>query len=130
MADKDNLEQKLGRIFNTLSAFPQKLKNAVQEGVSDPTNLACVNKNEEFDYNLLEQDIRRIHEDLRARGNVILGSHLILDDRQDRMEIKTYTQREDETFCTSVEAKVRKANIPKDVAEVLEKDGRVKLALK
>ncbi len=131
MENQDNFWQKFGRLCNTFSVFQQELKNAVQEGLSEPSKLDCVNKNGEFDYDLLEQDIRVIHKLLRKRGNVILGSHLILDGKQDLMEIKTYTQREDKTFCTSVKAKVRvKTNIPEDVAEELDKEGRVELALK
>ncbi|MDJ0615166.1 MAG: hypothetical protein QNJ63_00105 [Calothrix sp. MO_192.B10] len=130
MKDQENLDQKLGRLFGNMTGFAKKVTDAVQEGLSESPNLVCV-QNGILNFDLIEQDIKRIHKVLRARGDVILGSHLTLDDKQDFMEITTYTERKDRTFSTSVETEVRRVtNIPEDVLDELKTKGRVELHLK
>ncbi|XHR83950.1 MAG: hypothetical protein ACFKPT_06350 [Gloeotrichia echinulata GP01] len=75
--------------------------------------------------------MKRIQGDLRARGDKVLGSHLILDHQDDLMEIRTYTERGDKTFVITVDAEVKLVtNIPADIVEELKQKGRVELNLK
>ena len=47
------------------------------------------------------------------------------------MEIRTYTERGDKTFVITVDAEVKQVtNLPSDISEELEKEGRVELNLK
>jgi hypothetical protein len=46
------------------------------------------------------------------------------------MEIRTYTERSDKTFVNTIDAKVKRVtNIPSEILEELQKEGRVELNL-
>jgi len=61
----------------------------------------------------------------------LLGSHLILDDKNDLMEINIYTQKNGETFRTTIKSEVQRVtNILSHVRDELKNSGRVELNLK
>ncbi len=129
--DKDeNLQDKFGKLFDTITSIPKKITDAVEEGLRERSNLICV-QNGLLDFDLIEDDVRQIHRNLKARGDKVLGSHLILDEARDLMEIKTYTERGNKTFLITVDAEVRRiTNIPSDLLNELKQRGRIELSLK
>jgi hypothetical protein len=92
--------------------------------------LICV-QNGLLDFDLIEDDVRQIHRNLKARGNKVLGSHLILDDELNLMEIRTYTERGDKTFLITVDAEVRRViNVPRNILNEFTRRGRIEISLK
>jgi hypothetical protein len=130
MDKQESLQDKFGKLFNTITNIPKKLADAVEEGLKENSDLVCVQEGL-LNFERIEEDVRRIQGDLKARGDKVLGSHLILDDERNLMEIKTYTERGDKTFVITVDAEVKRiTNIPSDVLEELKEKGRVELSLK
>lgn len=129
MDKQESLKDKFGKLFDTITSIPKKLTNAIEEGLREPYDFVCV-QNGLLNFDLIEDDVREIHTNLKNRGNRVLGSHLILDDERDLMEIRTYTERGDKTFLITVDAEVRRVtNIPKNVLDELKKKGRIELSL-
>jgi hypothetical protein len=130
MDKQESVQNKFGKLFKTITSIPKQLADAVEEGLKEPSNLISVQEGL-LNFERIEEDVKRIQGDLKARGDKVLGSHLILDDERNFMEIKTYTERGDKTFVITVDAEViRVTNIPSDVLEKLQKEGRVELNLK
>ncbi|MFM9157736.1 MAG: hypothetical protein ACKOPK_07400, partial [Dolichospermum sp.] len=130
MDKQESLQDKFGKLFNNLTSIPKKLADAVEEGLKETPNLLCV-QDGVLNFELIEEDVRRIQRDMKARGDKVLGSQLILDDELDLMEIRTYTERGDKTFVNTIDAKVKRVtNIPSEIFEELQKKGRVELSLK
>ncbi|MCC5606577.1 hypothetical protein LC612_07190 [Nostoc sp. CHAB 5834] len=130
---QESLQDKFDKIYNKITNLPKQLADAVEEGLKEglrqPSNLVCVQEGV-LDFERIEEDVRRIQEDLKARGEV-LGSHLILDDKQNFMEIRTYIKRNDEIFVIPVNAEVKQVtNIPSNFVDELQQKGRVELSLK
>ncbi|WP_254172955.1 hypothetical protein [Planktothrix pseudagardhii] len=130
MDKQESLQDKFGKLFDTITNIPKKLADAVEDGLREPSNLVCV-KDGLLDFEQIEDDVREIHRNLKARGDKVLGSHLILDDQRNLMEIRTYAERGNKTFVIPVDAEVRRVtNIPPDVLDELKKKGRIELSLK
>ncbi|XZF60951.1 MAG: hypothetical protein ACSI46_17950 [Gloeotrichia echinulata DVL01] len=130
MDKQESLQNKFGKLFNTITSIPKQLAEAVEEGLKEPSNLVCIQEGL-LNFERIEEDVKRIQGDLRARGDKVLGSHLILDHQDDLMEIRTYTERGDKTFVITVDAEVKLVtNIPADIVEELQQKGRVELNLK
>jgi hypothetical protein len=130
MDKQESLQDKFGKIFKNVTDIPKKLADAVEEGLKESSNLVCVQEGL-LNFELIKEDVRRIQGDLKARGDTVLGSHLILDDERNFMEIRTYAQRGDKNFVITVDAEVKRiTNIPSDVLEELQQKGRVELSLK
>ncbi|MFK0729949.1 MAG: hypothetical protein ACIWVG_01945 [Gloeotrichia echinulata HAB0833] len=134
MDKQESLQNKFGKLFNTITSIPKQLADAVEEGLKEglqeASNLVCIQEGL-LNFDLIEEDVKRIQGDLRARGDKVLGSHLILDHQDDLMEIRTYTERGDKTFVITVDAEVKLVtNIPADIVEELKQKGRVELNLK
>jgi hypothetical protein len=130
MDKQESLQDKFGKLFNTVSSIPKKITDAVEEGLREPSNLICV-QNGLLDFDLIEDDVRQIHRNLKARGNKVLGSHLILDDELNLMEIRTYTERGDKTFLITVDAEVRRViNVPRNILNEFTRRGRIEISLK
>jgi hypothetical protein len=92
-------------------------------------SLVCV-KNGLLDFELIEEDVKQIHETMKSKGDKVLRSHLILDNERDLMEIRTYTETSDKTFVNTIDAEVKRViNIPSEILEELQKEGRVELNL-
>ncbi|MEI3652625.1 MAG: hypothetical protein V6D39_22195 [Dolichospermum lemmermannii FEM_B0920] len=130
MDKQKSLEDKFSKLFNNIASISKQLSDAVEEGLKETFSLVCV-KNGLLDFELIEEDVKQIHETMKSRGDKILRSHLILDDELDLMEIRTYTKRGDKTFVNTIDAKVKRVtNIPSEILEELQKEGRVELSLK
>jgi hypothetical protein len=134
MDGQESLQDKFGKLYDKITSLPKRLADAVEEGLKEglgqPSNLVCVQEGV-LDFERIDEDARRIQEDMKARGDRVLGSHLILDDKQDFMEIRTYIERNDEIFVIPVKAEVKRVtNIPSDVLTELQQQGRVELSLK
>lgn len=130
MDKQESPQDKFGKLINTTTRCFKKIVDAVEEGLIRLYPLTCV-QNESLDFDLIEDDVRQIHQNLQARGHKVLGSHLILDDANDLMEIKTYTKRGEKTCLITVDAKVRRVtNIPSDLFDELKERKRIELSLK
>ncbi|MDB9465296.1 hypothetical protein PN480_11915 [Dolichospermum circinale CS-1225] len=130
MDKQKSLEDKFSKLFNNIASISKQLSDAVEEGLKETFSLVCV-KNGLLDFELIEEDVKQIHEAMKSRGDKILRSHLILDNELDLMEIQTYTERGDKTFVNTIDAKVKRVtNIPSEILEELQKEGRVELSLK
>jgi hypothetical protein len=134
MDKQESLQNKFDKLFNTITNIPKQLADAVEEGLKEglqeASNLVCVQEGL-LNFDLIEEDVKRIQGDLRARGDKVLGSHLILDDERNFMEIRTYTDRGNKNFVITVDAEVKRVtNIPPDILEELQQKGRVELNLK
>lgn len=130
MDKQESLQEKFSKLFNNIASIPKQLADAVEEGSTETFSLVCV-QNGLLDFELIEEDVKQIHRDMKSRDDKVLGSHLILDDERDLMEIRTYTEKDDKTFINSIDAKVKRViNIPSDILEELQKEGRVELSLK
>jgi hypothetical protein len=129
MDKQKSLEDKFSKLFNNIASISKQLSDAVEEGLKETFSLVCV-KNGLLDFELIEEDVKQIHEAMKSRGDKVLGSHLILDNERDLMEIRTYTERSDKTFVNTIDAKVKRVtNIPSEILEELQKEGRVELNL-
>jgi hypothetical protein len=129
MDKEESLQNKFGKIVTTFTGISKKMAEAFEEGMREPSNLICVRKGL-LDFDLIENDIREIHRNLEAKGDKVLGSQLILDDKRNFMEIRTYTERDDKTFVITVDAEVKELiNFRSDILEKLQKEGRVELNL-
>lgn len=129
MDKQKSLEDKFSKLFNNIASISKQLSDAVEEGLKETFSLVCV-KNGLLDFELIEEDVKQIHEAMKSRGDKILRSHLILDNELDLMEIRTYTERGDKTFVNTIDAKVKRVtNIPSEILEELQKEVRVELNL-
>jgi len=127
---EETLGRKVGKIYNTLTSIGKKVSDAIEDGMVNDGDLSSV-KETMLDFNLVEKDVKRIHNRLEQDGSRILGSYLVLNDKQDMMEIQTYKQSGDKTFISTTEAKVtRVSNLPAEVLAELKQKGVVKLHLK
>lgn len=129
---KENLQDTWGNLVNKVANLPNRLLDAVDEGFQEATeqasNLRCA-KNALLDFDLIEEDVKRIHRNLEMKGDRVLKSHVILDDKLDQIEIQTYTEKGDKTYRTTSSAKVQEIiNAPDEVLAELKRQKRVELA--
>jgi hypothetical protein len=129
---KGNLQDTWGNLVNKVANLPNRLVDAVEEGFQEATeqasNLRCA-KNGLLDFDLIEEDVKQIHRNLEMKGGRVLKSHVILDDKLDRIEIQTYTEKGDKTYRTINSAKVQEIiNAPDEVLAELNRQKRVELA--
>ncbi|KYC42268.1 hypothetical protein WA1_20025 [Scytonema hofmannii PCC 7110] len=135
MNAQESLQDKFSKLSNNLTSISNKLANAVKEELQETfklktSKLVCVQEGL-LDFERIDEDVRRIQEDMKARGDIVLGSHLILDDERNFMEIRTYTERDNKTFVIPVDAEVKRViNIPSDVLNELQQKGHIELSLK
>ena len=126
---KDSISQ--NNWSNLVNKATQKLTDAIEEGRQNAiaeSNLICLT-NTTVDFDLIEEDVRQIHQELKNKGSRVLGSHLILDDRRNLMEIQTYTEKAGKTYQRINSAKVQELrNIPNEVLAELNKNKRVELS--
>ncbi len=124
------------KIFKTLANSANKLGKACEETYKNITEtdntevtLSCLQKGR-VDFSLIEEDIKHIHQKLRLDGLDILGCHLIINDKEDYIEIKTFTQQGEKTLLDSIKFKCKSIlNLPSDIHEKLEENGIVTLHL-
>jgi len=129
MSQDERLEVKINRLFRTIQDLPAKFSEAVQEALQEFEDLRCV-KDGLLDFDRIEEDVISIQQDLKDRGDRVLGSHVILDDRKDTLVIKTYVERGNKTFSIIQSANVKRVtNIPEDVLNELKEKGQVKIRI-
>lgn len=130
LTPEETLGDKVDKIFSSITGIGKKISAAIEEEAANELVLVSV-KNMVLDFNLVEEDVKQIHKRLERDGSRVLGSYLILNDKQDTMEIQSYKQSGDKTFITSTKTKVSRANnLPPDVHTELQEKGSVKLFLK
>jgi len=128
--DDKNLADRLGRLFNTGKKAIEKISQAWEENVVDIDTFNSIQR-ETLNFDLLDEDIKAIHREIEQDGYFVLGSRLVLDDRQELMEIKTYSQKGEKSFVNTVSAKVKRLiNIPANILDEIKSKGRVELSLK
>lgn len=128
--DGESLGDKVGKIFNTLKDAGERISQAWEEGAIEFDTFSSI-ENRTLDFDLLEDDIKKINRRLEQDGFYVLGSRLLLDDKQELMEIKTYSKKGEKSFVNTARAKItRVTNIPPDILEELKNKGRVELSLK
>ncbi len=130
MKEEENIPDKIDKLLKTLKNAEEKISQAVQENVLDTDTLNSIEE-EVLNFDLLEQDIEKIHTIIQQDGYSVLGSRLVLDNEKDLMEIKTYSQKGEKSFVNTVSAKVKKvSNIPADILDEIESKGRVEISVK
>lgn len=126
---EENLVFKFNRLVNTIKKIPQKILKAIQENDIDSSFNSI--KGETFDFDLVEDDIKNIHKKIEEDEDSVLESRLVIDKKKELIEIKTYSQKGEKSFVNTVTAKIKHMiNIPPDILEELETEGRVELKLK
>ena len=134
--EKDELSG-VDKLIETWANSKKKISNAWQEAKQQITEmnnaetvLLCL-RNGKVDFNLIEEDVRRIHQKLMSDGLEVLGSHLFINEKEDFLEIKTYTQKGEKTFLDTVKFKVNAiSNLPSDIYEKLRESGKIELSLR
>lgn len=130
MSEQENLADKFGKLFNTVKNAGEKISQAFQENVVDIETFNSIQR-ETLNFDLLEEDIKNIHRKIEQEGYSVLGSRLILDDKKELMEIKTYSRKGEKNFVNTVSAKVKRVtNIPADILAEMKNKGRIELNLK
>ncbi|NEN89299.1 MAG: hypothetical protein F6K48_10500 [Okeania sp. SIO3H1] len=130
MTEEENLADKFGKLFKTVKNAGEKISQAWQENFVYIDSFNSIEK-ETLNWDLLEEDIKNIHTIIEQDGYSVLGSHLILDNEKDLMEIKTYSQKGEKSFVNTVSATVKKVrNIPADILDEIESKSRVEISLK
>ncbi|GCA80320.1 hypothetical protein [Microcystis aeruginosa] len=132
MEIQESLPEKVAKIFGTIEKGAKNMKEAMQEYRNESYDLKSINSKEKLlDFSRIEDDVKKIYKDIQKKGDTVLGSHLILDGKNDLMEINIYTQKNGETFQTTIKAEVQRVtNIPSHVRDELKNSGRVELNLK
>jgi hypothetical protein len=127
----ETIGNKVDRIWNRITGIGKKVSDAIEEDAANEEDSLISVSDSVLDFNLVEQDVKRIHKKLEREGSRVLGSYLILDNKQDTMQIQTYKQSGDKTFVNTMETKVtRVSNLPTEVLAELKEKGVVKLHLK
>ena len=130
MKKANNLGNKFGEIFNTVKNAREKISQALQENVVDIDTLNSIHR-ETLNFALLEEDIENIHTRIEQEGYSVLGSRLILDDKKELIEIKTYSKKGEKSFANTVSAKVKRVkNIPTDILDEIKTKGRAEISVK
>ncbi len=130
MTEEENLADKVSKLFKTVKNAKEKISQALQENFVYIDKFKSI-EGETLNWDLLEEDIKHIQRRIEQDGYSVLGSHLILDQEKDLMEIKTYSQKGEKSFVNTVSAKVKQVtNIPGDILEEIETKGRVEVSIK
>lgn len=131
MEKQESLQSKLVKILGTIEKGSRKISEAIQkEDVRDSYDLNSV-KNGLLDFDLLETDVKELYKTLETKGKKVLGTHLILVDDEDKMELQIYTQKDDKTNRITITRQVeRVTNIRDDLFDELKKKGKVEISLK
>ncbi|MEM1173038.1 MAG: hypothetical protein AAGJ08_29230 [Cyanobacteria bacterium P01_H01_bin.35] len=130
MKEEENLADKVSKLFKTVKNAREKISQALQENFVYIDKFKSI-EGETLNWDLLEEDIKHIQTRIEQDGYSVLGSHLILHQQKDLMEIKTYSQKGEKSFVNTVSAKVKQVtNIPADILEEIESKGRVEVSIK
>lgn len=130
---QSDLKDTWANLVDKVSNIPQRLEDAFEEGMQEEIAETLDGdfrsiRNGVLNFDLIEKDIQQFHQNLEIRGSRVLGSHLILDDQRNVIEIQTYTKKEGKTYRTINSAKVHEiTNIPDEVLNELDKKQIVEL---
>ena len=130
MKKANNLGNKFGEIFNTVKNAREKISQALQENVVDIDTLNSIHR-ETLNFALLEEDIENIHTRIEQEGYSVLGSRLILDDKKELIEIKTYSKKGEKSFLNTISATVKGVtNILTEILDEMKTKGRAEISFK
>ena len=130
MKKANNLGNKFGEIFNTVKNAREKISQALQENVVDIDTLNSIHR-ETLNFALLEEDIENIHTRIEQEGYSVLGSRLILDDKKELIEIKTYSKKGEKSFLNTISATVKGVtNILTEILDEMKTKGRAEISVK
>lgn len=124
-------------IFNSL----QKLINSALEGwkegveeVEQEEALVAFNSSIShgvLDFDFLSLDISKLHIQAQREPCKVLGSRVVINAEEHCMEVKTYLERNGKNFQKTLRAQVFKVtNIPADIVEEMQSNGKVELSFK
>ena len=136
MKKEQDISSGIDKLSIALSNAKKKISDAIRETkrhipeADKHIHLFCIQK-DKVDFTLIEKDVKNIHAKLRSDGFEILGSHLVIDDKNDYIEIKTYIQKGEKTSMDTIKIKVKSIQkLPNDIYQKLQDSGRVELHLK
>lgn len=125
----DKLAKTLINSKKKISDTWQEAKQQITE-VDNKVSLSCL-QNGKVDFHLIEEDVKRIHQKLISDGLDVLGNYLLIEDKEDSLEIKTYIQKGEKTLLDTIKFKAESiSNLPPDIYEKLQEDGKVELHLR
>jgi hypothetical protein len=134
--DNENLVEKFNKVLNTAKDAIGQIQEAIVETdeaakSQESIKFKCLN-NRIMNFELLEEDVIRIHEKLKHENYVVLGTYLIINLATNgyKVLLESYLQKDNENFRESNKIEVvRIQNLPSDIAYELKQDGEVKLHL-
>ncbi len=94
MSEEERLTDNFQRLLHTTQQSIDKIKRAWKEKKLIFDDWECINENV-LDFELIEKDITKIHEEIKQDNVVILGTLVTINKLDKFIEIKTYTQKGD-----------------------------------
>ena len=134
--DNENILDKFNKVLNTAKNSIGQIQEVIVEKeefdeVRDFNKLKCLN-NKIMNFNLLEEDIKRIQNQLKSERHTIIRTYLVIEISANGYEVslENYLQKDNKNFKESSNFKaLRIEHLPSDIAEELKQDGKVKLYL-
>lgn len=134
--DNENILDKFNKVLNTAKNSIGQIQEVIVEkeefnNINDLNKLKCLNK-QIMNFDLLEEDVKHIHNQLKAENHTIIGTYLVINIAVNRYEVslENYFQKDNENFKDSNNFKAsRIEHLPSDIAEELKQNGKVKLHL-
>ena len=124
------------RKVSCVDSFIKKLQTAIKEVETEFAAIQIINNDfrsiqqETLDFALFEKDVERLYQKFQKEGSTILGSYLLLYDKQDLMELQIYRQEGDEAIMGRLKTTIRQLrNCPADIIRNLKQNGAIKLRL-
>lgn len=134
--DNENITEKFNKVLNTAKDAIGQIQEAIVETNEvdknqDSIKLKCLN-NRIMNFELLEEDVIKIHEKLKRDDYVVLGTYLTINLSANgyKLLLESYLEKDNENFRESNKIDVvRIKNLPSDIADELKQDEKVKLHL-
>jgi hypothetical protein len=125
MSEEERLTDNFQRLLHTTQQSIDKIKRAWKEKKLIFDDWECINENV-LDFELIEKDITKIHEEIKQDNVVILGTLVTINKLDKFIEIKTYTQKGDKYFQDTKKGEFKSLNnLPIDVEAELENNESV-----
>ena len=116
------------RLVNNVRNLPKRISQTIQG--TPETEIWSSLENQTLDFDLLEDHLKEIHRIVKKDGSDILGTRLILDERQNLIEIKIYSRKGEKNALFTNHVKINSMkNIPPDIMEEIQSKGRVELTI-
>ena len=134
--DNENITEKFNKVLNTAKNAIGQIQEAIVETNEvdkhqDSIKLKCLN-NRIMNFELLEEDVIKIHEKFKREDYIVLGTYLTINLSASgyKLLLESYLEKDNENFRESNKIDVvRIKNLPSDIANELKKDEKVKLHL-